>query len=48
MDQAAEAQVHERITGLGFTSYIPKPIEPKTFAMRVDGFLPEGLRLPSR
>lgn len=44
VDKAAEAQVHERITGLGFTSYIPKPIEPKTFAARVDGFLPSDLR----
>jgi CheY-like chemotaxis protein len=43
-DAAAEAQVRDRIMGLGFTAYIPKPIEPKTFAERIEGFLPENLR----
>jgi len=40
--ELAEAKVHERITGLGFTAYIPKPIDGKTFVERVETFLPEG------
>lgn len=30
----------------GFDGYIPKPIEPETFVLQIEGFLPPHLRVP--
>ena len=42
----ANAMVGDRdqALGAGFDGYLPKPIEPATFARAIDGFLPAVLR----
>ena len=39
-NDVAAAKVHDRIVGMGFTGYIPKPIDPKLFGQQVEAFLP--------
>jgi CheY-like chemotaxis protein len=40
----AEAQVTSRMLEMGFAAYIPKPINPLTFAKQVERLLPLTLR----
>jgi len=37
--RVAQAGVRDRIINLGFNGYIPKPVDPKTFAAQVEAFL---------
>ncbi|HYQ93812.1 MAG TPA: response regulator [Burkholderiales bacterium] len=34
------------VLAAGFDGYLSKPIEPETFVLTVEGFLPPGLRAP--